>query len=749
MLKIAPIIQRSVRWGRRAPSRPTTSCSTPRAARRIAFAIAVRRRVAVRDHREARAGRGDRRRRRCPGRGGGGGGARPGGSGGRRACPVGVAVISARSASRIVRIVPSSSLQRDVAGEAVGDDDVGGAAEEVAALGVALEVEVARARAARAPRASAGSPSPPPRRSRGGAPRGSRRRGSPRRRRRPSSRTGARCSGRASAFAPASSSTDGPRSPGIGTAIAGRMTPGMPAELEQAGGEHRAGVAGRDDRVGLALGDGADGGDERALRLRADGLGRLLVHADHLGRRPELEALRVDAGVAEEDRLDPVAPGVECARDDLGGAAVAAHRVDRDPDRHALRSVEAERLDLAALVRAAGRRRRDAAASAARSWGRRSRFGALIACVARRLSRRDFEVFRFGTAMTGGHYSEAPPNPGPRVAWADGHAHARTGPRGLGAGARLHGHVGLVRRDRRGGVDRDDPPRARARHLLPRHRRHLRRAARARTRRSSARRSPAGATRSCSRRSSATSCEDGKRSVNGRPEYVHAAIDRSLARLGVDHVDLYYQHRVDKTVPIEETVGAMAELVDAGKVRHIGLSEASPETIRRAHAVHPVTALQTRVLAVDARPGGQRGARDGARARDRLRRVLAARARLPDGRVRVAGRLRRRRLPQVSAALPGRELRSATSTSSSGCRSSPREKGCTPAQLALAWVLSRGDDVVPIPGTKRRTYLEENAGASRGRARRATISRGSKRRSRSTRRPATATPTCRRSTPRA
>ena len=87
--------------------------------------------------------------------------------------------------------------------------------------------------------------------------------------------------------------------------------------------------------------------------------------------------------------------------------------------------------------------------------------------------------------------------------------------------------------------------------------------------------------------------EDGKRSINGRPEYVRAAIERSLARLGVDHVDLYYQHRVDKTVPIEETVGAMAELVEAGKVRHLGLSEASPETIRRAHAVHPITALQT------------------------------------------------------------------------------------------------------------------------------------------------------------
>jgi hypothetical protein len=87
--------------------------------------------------------------------------------------------------------------------------------------------------------------------------------------------------------------------------------------------------------------------------------------------------------------------------------------------------------------------------------------------------------------------------------------------------------------------------------------------------------------------------DDGSRSINGRPEYVHQAIDRSLARLNVDHVDLYYQHRVDRTVPIEETVGAMKELVEAGKVRHIGLSEASPETIRRAHAVHPVTALQT------------------------------------------------------------------------------------------------------------------------------------------------------------
>jgi aryl-alcohol dehydrogenase-like predicted oxidoreductase len=127
--------------------------------------------------------------------------------------------------------------------------------------------------------------------------------------------------------------------------------------------------------------------------------------------------------------------------------------------------------------------------------------------------------------------------------------------------------------------------------------------------------------------------EEGKRSINGRPEYVHAALEKSLARLNVDYVDLYYQHRVDKTVPIEETVGAMAELVAAGKVRHLGLSEASPETIRRDA---PDRRAAERVLAVDARPRRQRGARHGARPRHRLRRLLAARPRLPDRRVLVA-----------------------------------------------------------------------------------------------------------------
>ena len=162
------------------------------------------------------------------------------------------------------------------------------------------------------------------------------------------------------------------------------------------------------------------------------------------------------------------------------------------------------------------------------------------------------------------------------------------------AGPRLHGDVGLVRRDRRGRVDRDDPPGARARHHLPRHRRQS--TAQVRRERGARRpgdRRPARRGRARDEVREHRAARTAPAASTARPEYVHAAIDGSLARLGVDHVDLYYQHRVDKTVPIEETVGAMAELVAAGKVRHLGLSEASPETIRRAHAVHPITALQS------------------------------------------------------------------------------------------------------------------------------------------------------------
>ena len=205
--------------------------------------------------------------------------------------------------------------------------------------------------------------------------------------------------------------------------------------------------------------------------------------------------------------------------------------------------------------------------------------------------------------------------------------------------------------------------------------------------------------------------EDGKRSINGRPEYVHAAIDRSLARLGLDHVDLYYQHRVDKTVPIEETVGAMKELVDAGKVRHIGLSEASPETIRRAHAVHPLTALQSEYSLWAREPEDNE-------VLETVRELgIGFVAYSPLGRGFLTGAFTspddfddgdfRKYQPRFQGENFARNFDLVERVQEIAA-----EKGCTPAQLALAWVLSRGDDVVPIPGTKRRTYLEDNAGAS-------------------------------------
>ena len=197
--------------------------------------------------------------------------------------------------------------------------------------------------------------------------------------------------------------------------------------------------------------------------------------------------------------------------------------------------------------------------------------------------------------------------------------------------------------------------------------------------------------------------------VNGRPEYVHAACDASLQRLGVDAIDLYDQHRVDLNTPIEETVGAMAELVEAGKVRYLGLSEASAATIRRAHAVHPISAVQwewslwTRDVEDDVVPAC-RELGIGIVAYSPLGRgFLTGRFRSPadfeagDRRV-VFPRFRDENLERnLALARRIEELAAA--------------QGCTPAQLALAWVLAQGDDVVPIPGTKRRTYLEENAGA--------------------------------------
>jgi aryl-alcohol dehydrogenase-like predicted oxidoreductase len=200
------------------------------------------------------------------------------------------------------------------------------------------------------------------------------------------------------------------------------------------------------------------------------------------------------------------------------------------------------------------------------------------------------------------------------------------------------------------------------------------------------------------------------RRPDGRPEYIRTAIEGSLQRLGTDHVDLYYQHRVDPQTPIEETVGAMAELVAAGKVRHLGLSEASAETIRRAHAVHPIAALQSEYSLWTRDPEGP--------ILDTLRELgIGLVAYSPLGRGFLAGRFTspdelddddfRKNHPRFSGANLERNTKLAEHV-----KALAESKGVTPAQVAIAWVLSRGDDVVPIPGTRRRTYLEQNAAAS-------------------------------------
>jgi aryl-alcohol dehydrogenase-like predicted oxidoreductase len=199
--------------------------------------------------------------------------------------------------------------------------------------------------------------------------------------------------------------------------------------------------------------------------------------------------------------------------------------------------------------------------------------------------------------------------------------------------------------------------------------------------------------------------------VRGDPEYVRQACDASLRRLGVDHVDLYYQHRVDPTVPIEETVGAMAELVRAGKVRYLGLSEAAPETIRRAHATHPISALQTE-YSLWTRDVEENGVLDTVRELG-----IGFVAYSPLGRGFLTGRFQRfedlpeddyrRRNPRFQGENFGRNLDLVRSVEEMA-----EERGVTPSQLALAWVMAQGEDVVPIPGTKRRTYLEQNAAAA-------------------------------------
>lgn len=201
---------------------------------------------------------------------------------------------------------------------------------------------------------------------------------------------------------------------------------------------------------------------------------------------------------------------------------------------------------------------------------------------------------------------------------------------------------------------------------------------------------------------------DGARAINGKPEYVRAACDASLKRLGVDHVDLYYQHRVDKNVPIEETVSAMADLVRQGKVRYLGLSEASAKTIRRAHAEHPISALQSEYSLWT---------------RDYEDEVIPTLRELgigfvpfsPLGRGLLSGKLselpaddmRKKISPRFEDANLDQNLKVVVRL-----KEIANEKGITPSQLALAWVLAQGDDIVPIPGTKRRQYLAENIAAA-------------------------------------
>jgi len=200
------------------------------------------------------------------------------------------------------------------------------------------------------------------------------------------------------------------------------------------------------------------------------------------------------------------------------------------------------------------------------------------------------------------------------------------------------------------------------------------------------------------------------RGINGKPEYVRSACEASLQRLGVDTIDLYYQHRVDPNTPIEDTVAAMAQLVQEGKVRYIGLSEAGPQTLRRAHAIHPITALQTEYSLWSREPEDE---------------ILATCRELGIGFVAYS--------PLGRGFLSGQIKRFEDFPPDDYRRQSPRfqgenfqnnlelvqrieeiaeNKGCKPSQLALAWMLAQGEDIVPIPGTKRRQYLEENAAAA-------------------------------------
>lgn len=198
--------------------------------------------------------------------------------------------------------------------------------------------------------------------------------------------------------------------------------------------------------------------------------------------------------------------------------------------------------------------------------------------------------------------------------------------------------------------------------------------------------------------------------VSGKPEYVHQACDASLQRLGVDVIDLYYQHRVDPSVPIEETIGAMAELVQQGKVRYLGMSEAAPATIRRAHTVHPITALQTEYSLWSRDPEDE--------ILPTVRELgIGYVAYSPLGRGFLSGQFTspedfaeddyRRNSPRFQGENFYKNLQLVEQV-----KAIATEKGVTPSQLALAWLLAQGDDIVPIPGTKRRKYLEENIAAT-------------------------------------
>ena len=202
-----------------------------------------------------------------------------------------------------------------------------------------------------------------------------------------------------------------------------------------------------------------------------------------------------------------------------------------------------------------------------------------------------------------------------------------------------------------------------------------------------------------------------KRGISGKPDYVRQACDASLKRLGVDHIDLYYQHRVDVSTPIEETVGAMAELVKAGKVRHIGLSEASAQNVRKAHTVHPISALQNE-WSLWSRDLEENGQLDAARELG-----ISIVAYSPLGRGFLTGSIKsesdfapddfRRTSPRFTGENFAKNLELVREVERMA-----QTKGCTPSQLALAWLLAQGHDVIPIPGTKRVKYLEENVAAA-------------------------------------